>query len=107
MSSAYDRWSSSRCAAYRGHLTSEAKCISLRAMTPSQLSTDVQYLTRPDGRISYTVTGDGPLVVAVPGMGDLRGTWRELVGPLVDAGFRVAVADLRGHGDADTTFTEH
>ena len=40
-------------------------------------------------------------------MGDLRGTWRELVGPLVEAGFRVAVTDLRGHGDADTTFTEH
>jgi pimeloyl-ACP methyl ester carboxylesterase len=53
------------------------------------------------------VTGAGPLVVAVPGMGDLRGTWRELVGPLVEAGFRVAVADLRGHGDADTTFSEH
>ena len=63
--------------------------------------------TRPGGRISYTVTGDGPLIVAVPGMGDLRGTWRELVAPLVDAGFRVAVIDLRGHGDADTTFTEH
>ena len=40
-------------------------------------------------------------------MGDLRGTWRELVAPLADAGFRVAVLDLRGHGDADTTFTEH
>jgi pimeloyl-ACP methyl ester carboxylesterase len=40
-------------------------------------------------------------------MGDLRGTWRELVGPLADAGFRVAVLDLRGHGDSDATFTEH
>jgi pimeloyl-ACP methyl ester carboxylesterase len=40
-------------------------------------------------------------------MGDLRGTWRELIGPLADAGFRVAVLDLRGHGDSDTTFTEH
>lgn len=76
-------------------------------MTPSLTASDVQYLSRPGGRISYTVTGDGPLVVAVPGMGDLRGTWREVVGPLVEAGFRVAVTDLRGHGDADTTFTEH
>lgn len=71
------------------------------------MSADVRYLTRPQGRISYTVSGDGPLVVAVPGMGDLRGTWRELVGPLVAAGFRVAVSDVRGHGDSGTTFTEH
>ena len=76
-------------------------------MTPSRTRADVQFLTRPQGRISYTVTGDGPLIVAVPGMGDLRETWRELVGPLADKGFRVAVSDLRGHGDADTTFTEH
>jgi pimeloyl-ACP methyl ester carboxylesterase len=40
-------------------------------------------------------------------MGDLRGTWRELVAPLAEAGFRVAVLDLRGHGDADTTFATH
>lgn len=84
-----------------------ANSISLNAMTPSQTATDVLYLSRPGGRLSYTVTGDGPLVVAVPGMGDLRGTWRELVAPLAEAGFRVAVMDLRGHGDADTTFTEH
>ena len=64
-----------------------------------------QYLSRPEGRISYTVEGTGPLVVLVPGMGDLRSTWRELVGPLVAAGHRVAVTDLRGHGDSDTTFT--
>lgn len=76
-------------------------------MTPSQTTTDVLYLSRPGGRLSYTVTGEGPLLVAVPGMGDLRGTWRELVGPLAEAGFRVGVMDLRGHGDADTTFSEH
>lgn len=67
---------------------------------------DVQYLQRPEGRVAYTVDGsaDGRLVVLVPGMGDLRGTWRELVGPLVAAGSRVAVTDLRGHGDSDLTF---
>ena len=26
------------------------------------------YLTRPDGRIGYDVSGDGPLVVLVPGI---------------------------------------
>ena len=68
-----------------------------------------QHLSRPEGRIAYTVDGpaDGPLVVLIPGMGDLRSTWRELTGPLVDAGHRVAVLDLRGHGDSDTTFGTH
>jgi len=46
------------------------------------------------------VTGTGPLVVAVPGMGDLRSTYRDLVPALVAAGYRVAVTDLRGHGDS-------
>jgi pimeloyl-ACP methyl ester carboxylesterase len=70
---------------------------------------EVQFLRRPEGRVAYTVDGpaDGRLVVLVPGMGDLRSTWRELVGPLVDAGYRVAVTDLRGHGDSDTTFRTH
>lgn len=75
-------------------------------MNTSQTVT-LHSLSRPQGRLTYSVIGDGPLIVAVPGMGDLRDTWRELVGPLVDAGFRVAVTDLRGHGDADTTFTEY
>ena len=67
------------------------------------------HLTRPEGRIAYSLDGPaaGPLVVLIPGMGDLRSTWRELTGPLVEAGHRVAVMDLRGHGDSDTTFRTH
>ncbi len=30
------------------------------------------YLTRPGGRIGYDVAGTGPLMVLVPGLGDLR-----------------------------------
>lgn len=75
-------------------------------MTPS-IATKLQYLVRPEGRLSYTVAGVGPLIVAVPGMGDLRSSYIELAGPLVDAGFRVALLDLRGHGDSDTTFRTH
>ena len=67
----------------------------------------VRHLSRPQGRIAYPVEGAGPLVVAVPGMGDLRSTYRDVTAPLLAAGYRVAVADLRGHGDSDTTFTEH
>lgn len=67
----------------------------------------MELLPRPEGRLAYTVTGTGPLVVAVPGMGDLRSAYRDLVPPLVEAGYRVAVMDLRGHGDSDTTFRTH
>jgi pimeloyl-ACP methyl ester carboxylesterase len=65
------------------------------------------YLARTEGRIAYDVTGSGPLVIAVPGMGDLRSTYRHLAPALVDAGFRVATMDLRGHGDSDTTFAAY
>jgi pimeloyl-ACP methyl ester carboxylesterase len=65
------------------------------------------YLRRPEGRIAYDVTGDGPLVICAPGMGDLRSVFRSLVPGLVDAGFRVATMDLRGHGESDTTFSAY
>ncbi len=62
------------------------------------------FLERPGGRIAYDVAGDGPLVVAVPGMGDLRSNFRYLAPALLEAGYRVATMDLRGHGDSDATF---
>ncbi|MBO0610278.1 alpha/beta fold hydrolase [Myceligenerans salitolerans] len=64
-------------------------------------------LQRPEGAIAFTDSGSGPLVVAVPGMGDLRSTYDDVAPALVDEGYRVVVADLRGHGDSDTTFTSH
>ncbi|MDA2807761.1 alpha/beta fold hydrolase [Nocardiopsis suaedae] len=69
----------------------------------------MRYLRRPDGRIAYDLHGptDGPLVVCVPGMGDVRTTYRHLPAPLAGAGYRVAAMDLRSHGDSDTTFTSH
>jgi pimeloyl-ACP methyl ester carboxylesterase len=65
------------------------------------------YLTRPEGRIAYDVAGDGPLVVLVPGMGDLRAAYRYLAPALVGEGYRVASTDLRGHGDSDATFSSY
>jgi len=76
-------------------------------MTSSAESTTTRYLTRPDGRVSYDVAGDGPLVVLAPGMGDLRSSYRLLAPRLRAAGYRVAVTDLRGHGEADTTFASY
>ncbi|MBF9133512.1 alpha/beta fold hydrolase [Plantactinospora sp. S1510] len=66
-----------------------------------------QHLRRPEGRIAYDVQGSGPLVICVPGMAELRQTYRLLVPRLLDAGFRVATIDIRGHGDSDATFTAY
>lgn len=64
-------------------------------------------LQRPEGDVAYEVSGRGPLIVCVPGMGDLRASYRFLSPQLVAAGFRVAVMDLRGHGDSGVTFSEY
>ncbi len=73
--------------------------------------TSTQYLSRPQGRIAYDLTapesGDGPLVLLVPGMGDLRATYRHLAPVLVAAGATVVTVDLRGHGDSDPTFDSY
>src|SRR5580693_1485215 len=64
-------------------------------------------LDRDGSRIAYDVQGAGPLVICAPGMGDIRQTFRYLVPALLDAGYRVATFDLRGHGESDTTFTSY
>lgn len=69
--------------------------------------TTSQMLQRPEGRIAYDVAGEGPLVVCLPGMGELRSSYRHLTPLLVEAGFRVATLDLRGHGDSDVTFSAY
>ncbi len=69
--------------------------------------TTLHHLARPEGRLAYDDAGAGPLVVCLPGMGDLRTEYRFLVPRLVEAGFRVVTMDLRGHGDSDATFTDH
>jgi pimeloyl-ACP methyl ester carboxylesterase len=66
-----------------------------------------QLLARPEGRIGYDVSGTGPLVLCLPGMGELRSSYRLLAPRLVDAGFRVATMDLRGHGDSDASFSRY
>ncbi len=68
---------------------------------------ETSYLSRPEGRVAYDVDGTGPLVVLVPGMGDLRATYRFVAPMLREAGYRVAAVDLRGHGDSDTTFATY
>ncbi len=65
------------------------------------------FLDVPDGRIAYDAAGEGPLVLAIPGMGDLRSQYRMLAPRLAEAGFRVVTMDVRGHGETSTGWPDH
>lgn len=58
------------------------------------------YLDLPGGRLAYDDRGHGPLILCVPGMGDVRQSYRFLAPALADAGYRVVTVDLRGHGES-------
>ncbi|WP_368496950.1 alpha/beta fold hydrolase [Herbiconiux sp. A18JL235] len=70
-----------------------------------------RFVSTGAGRIAYDAQGDtpghGPTLVMLPGMGELRSTYRHLAPLLVDAGYRVVTADLRGHGDSDAGFASY
>jgi len=68
---------------------------------------DTQFLQLPGGKIAYDETGTGPLVVCVPGMGDLRGEYRFLALQLAGGGFRVVTMDVRGHGESSVGWTDY
>jgi len=82
----------------------EGTHMTTNSVSPAQ---NTVFVDRPEGRIGYDVGGVGPLVVLVPGMGDLRSAYRFLAPALRQAGFRVACTDLRGHGDSDATFASY
>ncbi len=79
---------------------------------PEHTDPPTEYFARPQGRIAFEVwtpphAENAPLVLLVPGMGDLRSSYRAVARPLAAAGYRVAVTDLRGHGDSDSTFDDY
>ena len=65
------------------------------------------YLDRPGGRLSYDDNGvEGPLVIAAPGMGDLRHVYRRIRDDVAQAGIRLVTMDLRGMGDSSTGWSQ-
>lgn len=66
-----------------------------------------QFLSVPGGTLAYDDQGRGPLVVCVPGMGDLRAEYRYLVPALVAAGYRVVTMDLRGQGESSVGWEDY
>ena len=60
------------------------------------------------GTIGFDDTGgSGPLVIAVPGMGDLRSGYRYLTPYLTAAGYRVVTMDVRGHGASSSQWDKY
>jgi pimeloyl-ACP methyl ester carboxylesterase len=68
---------------------------------------ETRYMTLPDGRIAYDDQGTGPVVICIPGIGDLRATYRLLTPQLVAAGFRVVTMDPRGQGESDARWADY
>ncbi|MHB8381012.1 MAG: alpha/beta fold hydrolase [Candidatus Binataceae bacterium] len=67
-----------------------------------------QQVSVPGGTLAFDDTGGaGPLIVCVPGMGDVRQQYRFLTPLLVRAGFRVVTMDLRGMGDSSVGWPDY
>lgn len=67
-----------------------------------------EFLSVDGGTIAYEVSGTtGPLVVVAHGMGDSREAYRFFTPALVEAGYRVAAVDLRGHGESSTGWASY
>ncbi len=65
-------------------------------------------MKRGHGVIGFDDTGgSGPLVIAVPGMGDLRREYRYLTAYLTAAGYRVITMDVRGHGASSPQWDDY
>jgi pimeloyl-ACP methyl ester carboxylesterase len=65
-----------------------------------------KYLNQENGKIAFDIEGEGPLVVCVPSLGDLRSEYRFLHPLLMEAGFRIATMDVRGHGESSVKWND-
>ncbi len=76
------------------------------ALTAAPAAT--RFLQIGEGRLAYDDTGgSGPMVIAIPGMGDLRSEYRALRPLLQQAGYRVVTMDVRGHGETSARWSDY
>ena len=54
-----------------------------------------------DINISTIVEGDGEPIILVHGWPESWYSWRHQINPLVEAGYKVIVPDVRGYGNSD------
>src|SRR6201996_1220402 len=78
------------------------------ASATAETRLETRFLAVDGGRIAYDDTGgNGPLVVALPGMGDLRSEYRMLRPELQRAGYRVVTMDVRGFGETSAQWNDY
>jgi pimeloyl-ACP methyl ester carboxylesterase len=68
---------------------------------------ETRFLPVEGGTIAYDDAGEGPVVICLPSMGDVRAEYRFLRPQLLAAGFRVVTMDLRGQGESSVGFTDY
>jgi pimeloyl-ACP methyl ester carboxylesterase len=69
---------------------------------------ETRFLAVDGGRIAYDDTGgNGPPIIAIPGMGDLRSEYRLLRPVLQHAGYRVITMDVRGFGETSARWNDY
>jgi pimeloyl-ACP methyl ester carboxylesterase len=74
-------------------------------MTTTSIQT--QFITTEGGRVAFEDTGgNGPAILAIPGMGDLRSEYRLIRPALQQAGYRVITMDVRGFGETSAKWTD-
>jgi pimeloyl-ACP methyl ester carboxylesterase len=66
-----------------------------------------KFVDVPGGRLAYSDVGNGPLIVGVPGVGELRSASRILAPRLVAAGYRFVSIDNRGHGESSVAWADY
>lgn len=72
------------------------------------ITNQTQFITTEGGQIAFEDTGgNGPAILAIPGMGDLRSEYRYLRPALQQAGYRVITMDARGYGETSATWNDY
>jgi pimeloyl-ACP methyl ester carboxylesterase len=78
------------------------------AQSGTSTAVETRFLAVDGGRIAYDDTGgNGPLILAIPGMGDLRSEYRLLRPALQLAGYRVITMDVRGFGETTARWNDY
>jgi pimeloyl-ACP methyl ester carboxylesterase len=73
----------------------------------STTSIQTQFTTTEGGHVAFQDTGgNGPAILAIPGMGDLRSEYRLISPALQQAGYRVITMDARGFGETSATWSD-
>ena len=71
------------------------------ARYPAGTAFGARFLTVAGTRIRYIDAGTGPPVVFLHGLGASVYTWRGILQPIMQAGFRVIAFDNRGFGGSE------